>query len=80
MKDLEAARIIQDAYKALSRKVEAAAWKKLMAGALHKRHEHRHLSMDYFEIESETITVAFSYDEPYSGTEEVILTAADLEG
>ena len=83
--DTKALSGIVDAYHAAKKTIREVAEKKLIGRAVSAGkqipHALRYLELDSFYVEDDsTIVVSFSYAEPYSGHEEVILTDADFEG
>jgi hypothetical protein len=83
--DTKALSGIVDAYHAAQKQIREVAMKKLIGRAVSAGkqipHALRYLELNSFYVEDDsTIVVSFSYSEPYSGEEEVILTDADFNG
>ncbi len=78
---IEDATAILKGYDILRKMVKEKAKAKLTPkGALRVPHALLYLELTSIYVEGENIIVSFEYNEPYSGSEEVILSAADLEG
>ncbi len=80
---IEDAKLIMDAYDRLTKRVKELAMAKLVAmqdGREIGRSALRYIELSSIYVEDQHIVASFDYNEPYSGTEEIIIQASELEG
>ena len=80
---IEDANLIIEGYRLLEKRIKELALNKLRAMEANReigRLAVQSLELQTFYIEGEHILVCFEYNEPYSGTQEVIIQASELEG
>lgn len=80
---IEDAKLIMSGYSRLEKQVRELALAKLKAMEADReigRLALQSLQLTSFYVEGEHILVCFDYNEPYSGTQEVIIQASELEG
>lgn len=77
--DIRDAATILNGYGGLRKLVRERAMAKLTGPDPKKvPHALRYIELTSIYVEGENIIVSFEYNEPYSGSEEVILTASDI--